>query len=201
MIVADRGDDVKRNYEFLIGVTGHRDVSPEHIPLLEQAVYDLLREIIVDLPFEEITVLSSLAEGADQLCARAALAAGLSLTVPLPMDACEYRKDFSEERALEFDRLCGLADNVFAVTPGENIPAEPNRGFYYRQAGLYVAKRCHILLALWDGVKKETADGAGTYETIKLALDISSIKEVWQIVTPRENSMPDNVFSVVQLTE
>lgn len=185
---------------FVVGVTGHRDIPPDYISTLERQVGILLSDIKTQHPQCPITILSSLAEGADQLCAYAALDAGLRLVAPLPMDANEYRKDFSEQAALEFDRLCSLADDVFIVTPNEPVPPRPERGFYYRQAGLYVVKHSHVLIALWDGVKNDTTDGAGTYETVKSALSADSITEVWQIVTPRKaNSSLANAFSVVNI--
>jgi hypothetical protein len=154
---------------FTIGITGRRRLPPESLPPIQQEVKAFYAEIKHQHPFAEITVLSSMAEGADTLCAKAALEMGFRLVVPLPMDAQEYRRDFSEEVAAEFDNLLAEADQVFVVAQKEPKPEPNERGFYYRQAGIYVAKHCDILLAIWDGVEKKTPDGAGTYETIRLA--------------------------------
>lgn len=179
--------------EIAIGVTGHRDIPRVYIPRIEQTVLDLLLQIKAE--HQKIRVLSSLAEGADQLCARAALRAGCRLEVPLPMDGAEYRKDFSVEASLEFDRLSSLSADVFIAEPVEPVPAKPGRGFYYRQAAICVVKQASVLIALWDGEKTETSDGAGTYETIKLALERHM--EIWQIVTPRENKpYPKNTLAI-----
>jgi len=35
-----------------------------------------------------------------------------------------------------------------------------------------VAKNCDIMLAVWDGVEKDAPDGAGTWETVKLAREV-----------------------------
>jgi len=113
--------------------------------------------------------LSSVAEGADTLCAKLALDESFRLIVLLPMSAMEYRKDFLETAAAEYDKLLSLADEVFVAPPDEKPPDYPSRGFWYRQAGLYIAKRCDVLLAIWDGVEKDTPDGAGTWETVKAA--------------------------------
>ena len=154
---------------YTIGVTGHRRLPPEHVSALTSEIQAFYQAEIARHGAENITVLSSLAEGADTLCARLALDAGLRLVVPLPMDALEYRKDFSESAAAEFDGLLSQASEVFTAPPEEPIPPNPPRGFSYRQAGMYVAKTCDVLLAVWDGAERDTPDGAGTWETMKLA--------------------------------
>jgi hypothetical protein len=153
----------------IIGITGHRRLPAEWLPTLTadiQAFFKAEKEQHVTQP---ITVLSPLAEGADSLCAKLALDAGLRLVVPLPMSVPEYRRDFSQQAAAEFDRLLALASEAFVVSPQEPIPPQPQRGFFYRQAGIFVAKNCDLLLAIWDGKELNTSDGAGTWETIQLA--------------------------------
>lgn len=189
------------NDDIVIGIVGHRDIPHDYISKLEEITYTLYMKIKKRFPLSQITVISSLAEGTDQLSARAALRAGFRLIVSLPMSAEEYRDDFNEETALEFDRLCSCADDVVVPIdmPFLSLFATPEEG--WREVGNYIMKHANVFVALWDGVKKEQADGAGTYETVKFALFDESIKKVWQIVTPRENSLPDNVFSVVPLKE
>ena len=152
-----------------IGITGHRRLPAENAPAIAQSVKGFFLETQKANKDSAITVLSSLAEGADTLCAKIALDMGLRLAVPLPLPASEYRKDFSGALASEFDCLLSMAGNAFTVLPEEPVPAHPSRGFYYRQAGIYIARRCDTLLAVWDGVERDTPDGAGTWETIKLA--------------------------------
>ncbi len=176
---------------FKIGITGHRDIASAHVAALEAAVRAFYeRYLSIDS-----VVLSSLAKGADQLCARVALQVGLSLVVPLPMEAVEYRKDFSPAAAETFDDLCAKAQEVFVVTPCEENVAG-RRGFYYRQAGLYIAAQCDVMLALWDGKQALHTDGAGTFETIRLAKMYD--KEVWQLATPRAGqTVMDEAFSTI----
>ena len=153
----------------IVGITGHRKLPSRRIPTLTAEIQSFYQAETKRYGADNITVLSSIAEGADTLGAKLALDAGLRLVVPLPINALEYRKDFSESAAAEFDCLLSLADQTFVVQPEEPIPLHPQRGFYYRQAGIYVTKHCDILLAVWDGVKRDIPDGAGTWETIKLA--------------------------------
>lgn len=158
--------------QYVIGVTGHRHLPRERVQMLAAEIGACYLEKISMYGAESITVLSSLAEGADTLCAKLALDAYLRLSVPLPMNTLEYRTDFADSAASEFDCLLSLADHVFVVPPEEAEPKNPLRGFYYRQAGIYVVKNCDVLLAVWDGIKKDTPDGAGTWETVKLAKEI-----------------------------
>jgi len=164
---------------FIIGVTGHRNLPEDKIPAINQSVKDYFSTMKYERKDFEITVLSSLAEGADMLCAKAALDIGFRFVVPLPMTALEYRKDFSGKTAAMFDCLLSMADEVITVTPEEAEPAHPSRGFYYRQAGIFLVNRCDVLLAVWDGMERDSPDGAGTWETVKLAKE--SGKEVLRI--------------------
>ncbi|MDR1706287.1 MAG: hypothetical protein LBS19_16630 [Clostridiales bacterium] len=153
---------------FTVGVTGHRRLLAEQLPVITQEAKTFLIE--TKAAHGEARVLSPCAEGADMLCAGLALELGLRLAVPLPMDSAEYRKDFPASAAAEFDRLLALADEAFRVLPQEPVPPGlVPRGFYYRQAGIYVARRCDILLAVWYGLEHDPPDGAGTWETVKLA--------------------------------
>ena len=153
----------------IIGVTGHRNLPNDKIPQIIRSVEDFFVLVKDKYSVSEVTLLSPLAEGADMLLANMALLSGFRLVAALPIDAAEYRKDFSESSVQEFDRLVSVANEIYTVLPEEPVPNDPKRGFYYRQAGLHVVRRCDILIALWDGVKRETFDGAGTWETINLA--------------------------------
>jgi len=153
----------------LIGVCGHRHLPHDGIPAITAKIQTFYQTEITRCAAERIAVMSSLAEGADTLCAKFALDFGLRLIVPLPMKALEYRNDFPESLASEYDCLLSIADQVFVVEAQEPVPPTPQRGFYYRQAGIYIAKHCDVLLAVWDGNERDSADGAGTWETVKLA--------------------------------
>src|SRR5262249_57072678 len=56
-----------------IGATGHRDLRPEDIPRLVEAVAGVLGALRAACPDTPFVVISPLAEGADQLVARVAL--------------------------------------------------------------------------------------------------------------------------------
>jgi hypothetical protein len=153
-----------------VGAAGHRNIAPKSITALEKEVERLLLEIRSQYPRFSIAVLSPLADGADRICARAALKTGCRLIAALPMEAGEYKNDFDEASTLEFEELCEKAGRVFTVPEVESKPEhKPPRGYYYRQAGRYVAARAHILIALWDGKETLYPEGGGTFETIQFA--------------------------------
>ena len=153
----------------IVGVTGHRDIRDEDRDILLEAVRGELEKLAAACPNSELVMLSSLADGADSLCAEAALSLSVPLIAALPMERDEYEKDFSGEALSRFRALCGAAGDLFAVPAAEPVPEKPDRDFLYRQAGIYVAEHAHVLIALWDG--KEGASGCGTAETVQFALE------------------------------
>ena len=152
---------------FAVGVTGHRRLPEDKLSSITRSIRAFFSEMVI--MHGNIVFLSSLAEGADTLCAKLALDFGLQLVVPLPMDVGEYRKDFSESSVMDFNDLLSRASEVFTVDLPEPMPNDPTRGFYYRQAGIYMVRHCDMLMAVWNGVEKVTPDGAGTWETVKMA--------------------------------
>jgi hypothetical protein len=62
----------------MLGVTGHRDLRPQDVAGLRDAVRGVLRGFRERYPSTRLVVLSSLAEGADRLVAYEALEIGLS---------------------------------------------------------------------------------------------------------------------------
>lgn len=178
----------------VIGVTGHRDLREADVPALRAEIKKELLRLKELCPHAPFVLLDSLAAGADTLCAEEALALGFSLVCPLPMPIAEYRKDFSAEEAPVFDALLARADSVFVAEPPE--AEQPGRDFLYRQAGLYVAAHCHVLLALWDGSAPKEG-GCGTAEIVafkqsgcRLAPDMLNADPgaVIHISTPRQKN-------------
>lgn len=113
-----------------------------------------------------LEAVSSLAEGADRIVARAVLAeADATLTVPLPLPADDYATDFAAAGSkAEFEELIGRAARV------EVMPAAATRDEAYDRAGRWVVEHSDVLLALWDG---EAARGrGGTAEIVAYAREL-----------------------------
>lgn len=142
----------------VIGVTGHRNLRPEELEPLRELVARQLKRLQTAYPSSTLWMLNSLAAGADTLCAQVALELGIRLICPLPMPAEDYAADFDGADRERFFRL--LSQSQSFLCPHVE-PERTGREYLYRQAGLYVASHCHILLALWDGSDAKQ-DGCGT---------------------------------------
>src|SRR5262245_5965511 len=163
----------------VIGVTGHRNLRDQDLPALEQQVAAIITDVRRDYlgPNAEtpIVILSALAEGADRLVARVALANGARLIAPLPMPLDEYRRDFEPGlkpgNMAEFDQLLtqAAAAPVMPFTSGnsrEAVRADgKKRAEQYRAVGVFITQHCHVLLALWDGSDEDMAAG-GSAEVV-----------------------------------
>lgn len=157
------------NIPFLVGVTGHRDLHPDEWPVLEARLGTLLDTLQSAAPTAGLRLLSSLAEGADTLVARVAIARGLPLTAILPLPVEDYREDFVEDAArAEFDRLLAAADEV-VVAPAirdDTGRVVPSRELAYVAAGEILAAASRLLITLWDGL--DSAKLGGTAHVVDL---------------------------------
>ena len=154
----------------VVGVTGHRDLRQEDTDLLADAVAKALSFLRRRYPGRELRMLCSLAAGADLLCADAAKHLAVPLLAALPLPLTDYEADFSPEDRLRLLAHCRRAEAVFPAPPIEEPPAEPGQDFFYRQAGIYVAEHCRLLLALWDGGPGKPT-GCGTAEAVSFMLE------------------------------
>jgi hypothetical protein len=160
----------------VIAVTGHRDLVPDEIPGIRERVRNLLADLAKRYPERRLRVMSPLAEGADRLVAREALALGVELIVPLPMPREVYIKDFqTEESVREFDHLCAAANEILQLPLARENRLEdiadygPARDLQYAQVGIFLCAHCHVLLAIWDG--KLTGDLGGTGQVVRFHHD------------------------------
>ena len=166
-------------FALTVGVTGHRleaipaakraDVEARIAAALEMVEVEALalhqREpelFASDKP--EFTLVSPLAEGADQMAAEAALARGWQLQAVLPFDRATYVADFNDEDSrARFHRLVGAA-NCMIELPGD--PDDPLEA--YVMAGRGTVAHCDILIAVWDGLPPRGRGGTG--EIVELAV-------------------------------
>ncbi len=151
----------------VIGVSAHRDIREDCIDAVRDKVAAALDEIKALCPHSPIVMLNGLAEGGDQLCAEVALEKGIELIAVLPTEPYEYvnARDFSPESMAKFDYLYGKAKTRFMSPDIEKLEIDGNeRNYKFRQQTIFVATRCHVLLALWDGTEstgKRSECGAG----------------------------------------
>ena len=190
----------------VIGITGHRELREQDIPRLRQTVKEQLQAVVLKCPNSPVKLLTSLAEGADQLCAEIALELNIGLIVALPMEIAEYKLDFHSGALLNFEKLIAQAESVYVAPKTEKEGQATTRDYYYRQADIYIATHSHCLIALWDGLEAKSG-GCGTAETVDIALNYSFESErcvrhqdsfVIHIMTPR-TSEANNAGEVIYL--
>lgn len=203
----------------VIGVVGHRDLRVEDVPKLEQLVGQIIETFQKDLPNTHLILLSALAEGADLVVARVALDRGVRLIAPLPMRRDLYRMDFSSnESATAFDELLLRATNWFELpslrgaSEAEISKNGEARDRQYEQAGAYIVRHSHLLVALWDGINSDAVGGTSQiisfqlegvpepYTPISSPIDTPESGPVYHVVTPRMSSSDvDQPFTVRKL--
>ena len=147
-----------------IGVTGHRNLLADELPGLRERVREFLEDLAGRFPGLELTLVSGLAEGADQLVAEVALEMGLPHVAVLPFAADEYARDFTQAEAVDTFHALLAQSEVIELPPMPGSSAEAIRldtsfrDRQYAQLGVFISNHCQVLLALWDG---QEADGVG----------------------------------------
>lgn len=148
----------------LVGVTGHRKLRPEDINGLRDRVRTFLVDLQQRYPLLPVVVVSPLAEGADGLVADVAFDLGLRVVAPLPLPVEAYRRDFDTPGALvHFERRL-LHSEILELPVHRDALGDPDvpgpaRDRQYAQAGFFVSRHCHVLLALWDGQEQDSLGG------------------------------------------
>jgi hypothetical protein len=162
-----------------IAVTGPRDIAIEDQDALQVQVEALLRRIAAKMGGFEPRLVTGLADGADRIAARAALAVGLEVDALLPMPQSMYRTDFDHASAAEFDALTALpavsvrelslpadVESVAAAEPG------PDRDACYSHLSERLRDTSNLMLALWDG--EDNGLLGGTADTLLRFLGAAS---------------------------
>ena len=111
-----------------------------------------------------LTLVSPLADGADQMAAETGLLRGWRLQAILPFARAIYIRDFDgHEAQARFISLIERADCVL------ELPGDPDDGAEaYMAAGRATIAHCDVLIAIWDG--KPPRGRGGTAEVVHLAV-------------------------------
>src|SRR5579884_1003063 len=92
----------------VVGVTGHRLIRPDFRDRLYARVEEILRSFCTRFESTPVIVFSSLAEGADQLCAEVAIKLNLRVIAPLPFPPSVYRGSTSFNTDESREKLTAL---------------------------------------------------------------------------------------------
>lgn len=169
-----------------IGVTGHRlpPKLPEESTGPIRATIDRVLGQISDLGILQIgeqhsdqadsgqpnveefrlEIVSSLAQGADQIVAEAGLARGSAIDAILPFHPEEYRLDFKDEASQQrFDDLLLQCRSSLALDYSRDLETSA-----YEAAGLLMLSKSDLLIAIWD--EEEAAGRGGTAQIVGQAV-------------------------------
>ena len=121
-----------------IAVTGHRNI------VIDDKLIEEVNAFFVQMlkEYKSITLLSALADGADQLVANYALKhQNIDLEVPLPMEKEAYLETLINKE--NFLNLLQEAKSSYIIVKRCENP--------YENLGHYLIDNSDVLLALWDG--------------------------------------------------
>ncbi len=138
-----------------IGVTGHRTLDHAVRESVDEEL-DGLFSHLTGLPTTDgrLRAVSSLASGADQMFAEAALRHGIPIEVVIPF--ASFIEDFAEGSERDsYERLLSAAASI------TRLPWEERSNGAYLAGGVWVVDHCDLLIAIWNGEKAAGAGGTG----------------------------------------
>lgn len=143
---------------FLIGVTGHRDISEWCLDAVRLSVREVLLALREDLGNVPGCILSSLAAGADQLVAEEALKLKFGVHALLPYASCHIEADDPQAQAVmrtildhpntQVTDLSSFAQLESALEAAAGDNQSRLQELHYEQAGLVIARHSHLMLAV-----------------------------------------------------
>lgn len=123
-----------------IAITGHRGLPAATEHLVGEAIRDELRRFATS---DGLVGVSALADGADQIFARAVLDMGGQLEVIVP--ASRYRDGLPESAHATYDTLLSAASAVDRLDYAESTPEA------HMAASQAMLEKADRLFAVWDG--------------------------------------------------
>jgi len=176
---------------FVVGITGHRlnKIPAEGVARVEQELSYVFAQIdaacaeqaskseaVHDCALHRVRLVSSLAEGADQIAVFVRPKAW-SVEAVLPFPRVRYLSDFAPERATggvdrrpEFEAALAQSQTIV------ELPDEGDAPSAYERAGRYILQECDLLVAVWDGMPE--AGTGGTKAVVAFAIE-ARIPVVW----------------------
>lgn len=143
---------------FVVGVSGHRDLHPDALQHLRDAVASILKRLKGHLPDCELRLMAGMAAGADLLAVQTALELGFGVDAVLPMPLAQYAADFDAESLSLLEallahpkirrrelRACHSCDEA------DGPAGRARRDARYATLTQNLSHGCSLLIALWDG--------------------------------------------------
>lgn len=137
-----------------VAVSGHRNLPGGTMYLVDKAIRAALSESAA-----QVTGLSCLADGADQIFARAVLDLGGDIEAVIPAE--KYRDELPGQAHAEYDRLLAKATKVHRLPFTESTPEA------HMAASRLMIDKADELYAVWDG--KPARGYGGTADVVAYA--------------------------------
>jgi hypothetical protein len=148
-----------------IAISGHRGLPEPTADLVDKAIRAALAEHAPD-----VTGVSCLADGADQIFARAVTDLGGKLEVIIP--AARYRAGLPAEAHPEYDRLLAQAAAVRRMPFIESTPES------HMEASKVMTDQADELYAVWDGLPARAY--GGTADVVAYAREHGTpVRVIW----------------------
>jgi hypothetical protein len=155
-----------------IAISGHRGLNARTADLIDQAIRERLSK-----HEGNVTGLSCLADGADQIFARAVIDLGGTLEVIIPAE--EYRSGLPTEAHAEYDDLLTRAAAV------HRLPFVESTSESHMAASKLMVDEADVLYPVWDG-KPARAYG-GTADVSAYARDHDTpVEVIWPTGATRD---------------
>ncbi len=159
----------------VVGVTGHCNIDPAARAQVEASVEKILKHLNM-LSSGVLQVMTGLADGADLLVADIADRLGIPIVAVLPSPAKAYRLEISETNRDRFDSHWEKAALQIVLPNPVLDDSTSSKDAIFQQLGVFLARRSHILLALWEGPERAEAAGAyvkvgGTADVLRMRFD------------------------------
>jgi hypothetical protein len=150
---------------YRIAISGHRGLPAPTASLVDRAIRAALAERAPD-----VTGISCLADGADQIFARAVTDLGGTLEAAIP--AAEYREKLPADARPGYDHLFSQAAAVHQLPFAESTPES------YMAASKLMVDKADELYAVWDG--KLARGYGGTADVVAYAREHGTpVRVIW----------------------
>lgn len=149
-----------------VGITGHQNIPRQASAVVRR----MLRRLLEEQP-DPLTCVTSLAQGADQICAALVLQRGGNLHAVLP--CARYEKSFATARAAECFRALLAESSAVETLP---FPGPSEEAFL--AAGRRVVDLSDLVIAVWDGMPARGKGGTAEIVAYARQRDVTA-RVIW----------------------
>ncbi len=202
----------------VLGIIGDNKVlSSDHHETLKQSVKKILFDFKNEFPDTKIQLLTSLKKKSEQLAAEVGLENDVDVIVVTPFTPEQTETADSDIRSTENRSariLVKALENFCLPAPVADHGHSNIDQYSQAQTGAFIAKRCHILVALWDGKPSEITGSIcqivnfkltgnmnwipQAYQTVKNDLDLPNKGPVFNLILSNRHVTGDDIFELIK---